>query len=68
MDHLVNLERRETEVYLDLRALQVARENLALLVDKVHSVLLVLQDFLVLKDRKDLRDQLVQLARKGTLD
>lgn len=64
----MNLERRETEVYLDLRALQVARENLALLVDKVHSVLLVLQDFLVLKDRKDLRDQLVQLARKGTLD
>lgn len=68
MDLLVNLERRETEVFLDPRELQVARESLALMVNRVLLALLVLLEFLVLKDKRAQKDQLVQLVRRETLD
>lgn len=64
----MNLERRETEVFLDPRELQVARESLALMVNRVLLALLVLLEFLVLKDKRAQKDQLVQLVRRETLD
>lgn len=64
----MNLERRETEVFLDPRELQVARESLALTVNRVLLALLVLLEFLVLKDKRAQKDQLVQLVRRETLD
>lgn len=64
----MNLERRETEVCLDLRALEVERVMLVSVVHRVLSVLLVLLEYQVLKDRRDLRDQLVQQVRRETLD
>lgn len=64
----MSLERRETEVCLDLRALQVARVTLVLRVSKVLSALLVPLEFLALKDRKVPRDQLVQQVRRETLE
>ena len=61
-------ERRETEVCLDLRDLQVARVMLVLVVPTGLSGLLVPLVFLALKDRRDPRDHPVQLVRRETLD
>lgn len=68
MDLLVNPERRETEVCLDLRVLEVARVMLVWVVPKVLSALLVPLVFLALKDKKVPRDQLVQPVRRETPD
>lgn len=64
----MNLERRETEVFLDPRELEVARESLALMVHQVLLALLVLLEFLVLKDKRAQKDQPVRLVRRETLD
>lgn len=64
----MNLERKETEVCLDLRVLEVARVMLVLVVHKVLSAHLDLLEFLAPKDKRDLRDQLVQLVRREILD
>lgn len=64
----MSLERRETEVCLDLRVLQVARVMLVPVVLKVLSVPLVPPVFLVLKDRKVPRDQVAHKVRRETLD
>lgn len=68
MDLLASPERRETEVCPDLRVMEVARVTLVSAVPKVPSALLVPLVFLVLKDRKVPKDQLVQLVRRETLD
>lgn len=62
----MNRERRETGVFLVLREHQVPKETMVLLDRQAHSVLLVLQDYLVplvLKELRDLQDKLVQRER-----
>lgn len=68
MDPLVNQEKRETEVCLGLRVLQVPKEILVLVGPRVLLDLLVLLVFLALKDKRDPRDRLVQLVRREILD
>lgn len=57
-----------TEVCLDLRALEVERVTLVSVDHRVLWVLLVPLEYQAPKDRRDLKDQLVQLVRRETPD
>lgn len=67
-DPRVNPERRVTEVCPDLRAPEVERVTLVSADHRVLWVLLVLLESQAPKDRRDLKDRLVQLVRRETLD